>query len=115
MTKMSTPEVKVVRFTESDVIVASATFTFNNLGDGVANGTIGYGGKEYSIYLSGPEAFYQAFYDNTNIAIGDYTPVYYGEETTHAYMSSADQYDYDGRYSDYNGAYYWDNGVFKHQ
>ena len=51
MSKMRMPEMDVVRFQESDVIVASGMpqkITFTNFNDGAAgNGTVSYGGKTY--------------------------------------------------------------------
>ncbi len=48
MSKMVTPEMDVVRFRESDVIVASGVLRFTNFNDTVrANGQVSYNGHTY--------------------------------------------------------------------
>ena len=112
MTKMNMPEIKVVRFNESDVIVASGSFTLTGMGNVAPDGTFGFGGKEYSVANSETrQPFYDAFYASTNIQIGDTTRVHYnnGETTTQGTLSSAMNYDtYGADYIPYNGVYTWD-------
>lgn len=78
MSKMRVPEISVVRFTESDVIVASDPLQIVNLqkGDGSGNGAMTYRGSTYTYdnygslitLLDGRDEIYSDT-DNTNYSV----------------------------------------------
>lgn len=117
MTKMRMAKLDVVRFTESDVIVASRNMiTVSGMGDGKANNlNIGYGENSY---FAGSEEQMQAFYNafnpvnHTNIN-GD-TRIYFinGETSTELSMLET----FDAQYTNFgNGSYIWKDGAFRYQ
>ena len=117
MTKMRKPNMNIVRFTESDVIVAS--FRLTGMGNGAEDGKFWYGNNSYSVTSTATRApFYDAFYNGTGISINDMTPVYYnggGQYPIEGTISSAVDFDTDGEHSYVNGTYYWDGSSFRYK
>ena len=125
MSKMVAPKMDVVRFQESDVIVASGvykTFELTGLGDNVANNAaIGYKGTSYALIDDKARSnFFTAFNLQNKTNINDDTGVYiYPPEvepqgTTN--FRQLDTWDAHGSGSSiFNGIYEWDGTIFRHQ
>ena len=106
MSKMNRPEMDVVRFQESDVIVASS-FILKGMGNGKEDGVFIFGGKDYSVANTGTRnPFYADFKEQTGTSIGDMSVIYFGG-VVRGTLSSVVGYD---TVSDpaYDGTYYWD-------
>ena len=121
MTKMNMPEIKVVRFNESDVIVASGSFRLSNVGDSkTGNATLTFQGIPYSIYENrDTDSFITAFNKaNPTAGISRDTMVnLYVPEGSGLNVELDDVVTYDGYdMMEYlNRTYYWRDGSFHYQ
>ena len=117
MSKMTKPTVGVVRFTESDVIVASGIMRVTGLGDGTPRtGTFAFGKRNYTASdIYGDGDYNPTFFSEFNAYFGtDYTdadPIMVRGESLKVLVSnemddtSASSQDW------YNGTYRW-NGTY---
>ena len=111
MSKMVTPYVDVVRFRESDVIVASGVLRFTNFNDTVrANGQVSYNGHTYdtSKYPTRVNDFLNALGGKDYIV-----------STTTGIREGVDNllsYEYNKEESvTADGDYYWDGSVWRYR
>lgn len=117
------PEMSVVRFTESDVIVASSPvgpmqMALRKYGDGTpGNGYVEYMGRHYgstqSTTVGDVNAFYEAFNANNDTSIGDSTSVGYssGYIDFHAVLG----FDNSDTVNTVDGVYEWNGREFAKQ
>ena len=117
MSKMRMPEMKVARFTENDVIVASGRrINVVGLGDGKSdNAAIGYGTETY--FMGFPDqmaTFYGVFGAANHTNIGDSTAIYFNDSTssTLGYLKT---WDSDSGGDAMDGLYEWNGTEFRHQ
>ena len=111
MSKMVAPKMDVVRFRESDVIVASGVLRFTNFSDTVrANGQVSYNGHTYdtSNYPTRVDAFINALGNKAYIV-----------PTTTGISEGVDNllsYEYNREESvTADGDYYWDGSVWRYK
>ena len=132
MSRMRVPEMDVIRFNESDVIVASGaagkTATVVGIGGGSGDLGILLGENKYTSAVNGGTDFSSAVgsylgLDPNPLANNNSVKFYYGTEHLNApkiLSSTTRDMDTFNYYSYYNGDYYWDssagnNGAFVHQ
>ena len=121
MSKMRMPEMKVARFTESDVICGSSpvnTMTVSGMGnDDTNDGSITYKGTDYSIYNLSD--FYTQFNHSNHTNIDDGSSIYvwpdeYLQSATTLGQLSTWETGSGDRYK-VNGTYVWRDSAFHHQ
>ena len=117
MSKMRMPEMDVVRFQESDVIVASSnSISLNLFGDGVnGNGYVTYLGQNYgNLQTAGDlSSFYSAFNKDHGTSIGGTTNIgYKGGMTNFDGLQSIDN---TTSTSGIDGPYVWNGNEFAKQ
>lgn len=120
MSKLSTPEVKVIRFNEADVIVASGgkTMYVENLGDfNPSNGIFTFGNysythgqidNDYSSFKSDFNSYFNANIDKTDSISFDGTSL-------ERILYLEDNGDEQGWNEHHNGTYIWRNSQFYRQ
>ena len=129
MSKMKVPEMDVIRFNESDVIVASGgvvskTLTVNNLTDS--------NNKNVSITCNGTTVGRDAIYDASGTAVSSLLNSYLGIEdyyknnddirlcvtpTNYTRVPGLSSFDFMGWHPEFEGDYDWDpsTGYWNHQ
>lgn len=116
MSKMKMPEMRVVRFNESDVIVAS--FSLHNYGDGKAhNAYVSYNGRHYGNYSGSGRT-----YDDLFTQFSAENPGTFNSETgfgwgdqSYVAFSVIMGYDNSDAKSGVDGSYNWNGTTFDHQ
>ena len=129
MTKMSTPEMDVIRFSESDVIVASGvvgkTLSISGVGDGdKGNAFLTIGGIPYSSnqvvnYTTGFSAAYNDYMSGLS-TYSTGTMLHHSDGNNSLTINGAFMYDAGTSTSDsynawVNGSYVWRDGSWHHQ